>query len=65
MRKSLSLDDINAPNGGNLTQTAPSGGPSSYHGLWPWLVITAGSLEDAGVPNSVHVRTAGEEPHLR
>src|SRR5215469_15156235 len=28
-----------APNGGYLTQSAPSGGPSSYHGLWPWLVI--------------------------
>ncbi len=39
MRKSLSLGDINAPNGGNLTQTAPSGGPSQYHGLWPWLII--------------------------
>ena len=28
-----------APNGGYLTESAPSGGPSSYHGLWPWLVI--------------------------
>ena len=49
MRKSLSLDDINAPNGGNLTQTAPSGGPSSYHGLWPWLVILGIRLSELPV----------------
>jgi hypothetical protein len=35
----LDLVDNHAPNGGYLTETAPSGGPSSYHGLWPWLVI--------------------------
>jgi hypothetical protein len=28
-----------APNGGYRTLTAPSGGPTSYLGLWPWLVI--------------------------
>ncbi len=33
---------IHAPNGGYLTLTAPSGGPSKYYGLWPWLVIQTG-----------------------
>ncbi len=38
-----------------------------YRGMFdqPGVFITAGSLEDAGVPNSVHVRTAGQEPNLR
>jgi hypothetical protein len=46
----LGLVDIHAPNGGFLTETAPSGGPSSYHGLWPWLVIRLGKGWELGKP---------------
>ena len=39
---------LHAPNGGNLTD-GPLGGPSQYHGLWPWLIIRycIGSTSDS------------------